>query len=67
MASSLYPTILPGYFTSSNETLINLNGYLCPSVLSTDLTKRSQLLSDHKGLTSISWNAKTPVHVCSKF
>ncbi|XP_071693135.1 thioredoxin-like 1-2, chloroplastic [Rutidosis leptorrhynchoides] len=62
MASSLNHIILPGYFTSSNETLINSNGYLSPSLISTDLTKRSQLLSDHKGLTSFAWNAKTPVH-----
>lgn len=61
MASSLNPTILPGYFTSFKETLIDSNGSLSP-ILSSDLSKRSQLFSDHKGLTSNSWNAKTPVH-----
>ncbi|KAJ0790018.1 putative peptide-N(4)-(N-acetyl-beta-glucosaminyl)asparagine amidase [Helianthus annuus] len=63
MASSLNSIILPGYLTSFKETLINPNGSLSSSVFPTDLTRRSQLFSDHKGLSlsSSSWNAKTPV------
>ncbi|XP_076908704.1 thioredoxin-like 1-2, chloroplastic [Bidens hawaiensis] len=61
MASSLNSIILPGYLTSFQETA---NGSHSSSLISTDLTQRSHLLSDHhKGLTltSNSWNAKTPV------
>lgn len=66
MASSLNPITFPGYPTSFNETLIKSNRPLTPSVHATDfLTKRSQLFSDQKGLTSSSWHAKTPIHVCS--
>ncbi|KAK9080439.1 hypothetical protein SSX86_000197 [Deinandra increscens subsp. villosa] len=61
MASSLNSIILPGYLTSFKETLINSNGSLSPPFISTDFTQRSQLLSVHKGFTSSSWNAKTPV------
>ncbi|PWA93390.1 thioredoxin [Artemisia annua] len=62
MASSLNTIILPAYFANSKETHINSNGYLSNSAISSDLTKRSNLLLDHKGLNSSSWNAKTPVH-----
>ncbi|KAK1407316.1 hypothetical protein QVD17_38930 [Tagetes erecta] len=61
MASSLNPISLPGYLTSFKETSTNSNGSFSPSLISTDLTQRSQLFSDHKGLTSSSWNNKTPV------
>lgn len=60
MASSLIPISFPGYSTSFEKTQIKSNR---SSILATDfLTKRSQLFSDQKGLTSISWNAKTPLH-----
>ncbi|CAH1428352.1 unnamed protein product [Lactuca virosa] len=63
MASSLNPISFPGYPTSFNETLIKSNRPLTPSVHATDfLTKRSQLFSVQKGLTSSSWHAKTPIH-----
>ncbi|XP_076904324.1 thioredoxin-like 1-2, chloroplastic [Bidens hawaiensis] len=66
MASSLNSIILPGYLTSFQETHNIPNGSHSSSLISTDLTQRSHLLSDHhKGLsltlTSNSWNAKTPV------
>ncbi|XP_076902938.1 thioredoxin-like 1-2, chloroplastic [Bidens hawaiensis] len=64
MASSLNSIILPGYLTSFQETHNNPNGSHSSSLISTDLTQSSRLLSDHqKGLTltSNSWNAKTPV------
>nr|XP_043608296.1 thioredoxin-like 1-2, chloroplastic [Erigeron canadensis] len=55
-SSSLNPTIiLPGYPNSDGSPSL--------SNLCTNFAKRSQLFSDHKGLTSTSWNAKTPVHV----
>ncbi|KAI3673403.1 hypothetical protein L6452_39522 [Arctium lappa] len=61
-SSSLNPINLPAYFTSFKETLTNSNGSLSPSTISTDfLRKRSQIFTDHEGLTSSSWNAKTPV------
>ncbi|KAI7730489.1 hypothetical protein M8C21_019126 [Ambrosia artemisiifolia] len=61
MASSLNSILLPGYLTPFKENLFNPNGSLSSSLISTDLIQRSQLVSDHKGLTSSSWNAKTPV------
>ncbi|KAL4566512.1 hypothetical protein LXL04_030628 [Taraxacum kok-saghyz] len=63
MSSSSNPISFPGYSTSFNETLIKSNRPLSPSVHAVDFfTKRSQLFSNHKGLTSSSWNAKTPLH-----
>lgn len=63
MASSLNPIKFPGYSTSFKEGIIKSDRSLSASILATDfLTKRSQLFSDHKALTSSSWNAKTPRH-----
>ncbi|KAJ9568355.1 hypothetical protein OSB04_004321 [Centaurea solstitialis] len=62
MASSSLNSIT--FPTSFKETLMNSNGFLSPSVISTDfLKKRSLIFSDHMGLglTSSSWNDKTPV------
>lgn len=67
-SSSSNPISLPAYSTSFKETLANSNGSPSPSILSTDfLRKRSQIFSDHKGLTSGSWNAKTPVHAHASY
>ncbi|KVH98865.1 Thioredoxin [Cynara cardunculus var. scolymus] len=58
-SSSFNPISFPASF---EEALTNSNGFLSPSIVSTDFLKKgSQIPSDHKGLTSSCWNAKTPV------